>query len=158
MFSRPWFNLSNSQAVPAVMAKSSYNTKPTFLWQALLIVLPIIVLAIVGFFSLRQDKLLAQQEARERAQAIDRRFVGDHPIEHALALVVHLAMGDDADRVEEVRLDAGRRLPYAAPRVSAGIDAGHVATRRDRDGLTSQRVVAEQIREIKRAVLTQRYR
>src|SRR5437667_2899961 len=62
--------MCKNQAVPAVMAKSSSNKNPTFLWQALLIVLPISVLAVVGFFSLRQDKLLAQQEAQERAQAI----------------------------------------------------------------------------------------
>src|SRR5881394_3015873 len=52
------------------MDKSTFKKKPTFIWQALLIVLPVIVLAVVGFFSLRQDKLLAEQEARERAQAI----------------------------------------------------------------------------------------
>src|SRR5438128_407152 len=44
--------------------------KPTFLWQALLIVLPVAVLAVFGFFSLRQDRLLAQREAAERAQTI----------------------------------------------------------------------------------------
>ena len=43
---------------------------PTFLRQCLLIVLPVIVLAAVGLFSLRQDKILAQHEAVERAQAI----------------------------------------------------------------------------------------
>ena len=46
------------------------NRKPTFLWQAVLIVLPVIVLATVGFVSLRQDKLLARKEAEERAQHI----------------------------------------------------------------------------------------
>jgi len=44
--------------------------KPTFLWQALLILLPVVVLAVVGALSLRQDRLLAQQEATQRAQAI----------------------------------------------------------------------------------------
>src|SRR5882724_10987305 len=46
------------------------NRKPTFFWQALLIMLPVIVLAVFGFVSLRQDKLLAEQEAQERAQII----------------------------------------------------------------------------------------
>jgi hypothetical protein len=41
-----------------------------FLWQALLILLPVSVLAAVGIYSLRQDKVLAQHEAVERAQAI----------------------------------------------------------------------------------------
>jgi signal transduction histidine kinase/tetratricopeptide (TPR) repeat protein len=44
--------------------------KPTFLWQAVLILLPVIVLAAVGWASLRQDRILAQHEATERAQAI----------------------------------------------------------------------------------------
>jgi signal transduction histidine kinase len=44
--------------------------KPTFLWQALLIVLPVAVLAVFGFVSLRQDRLLVQREAADRAQAI----------------------------------------------------------------------------------------
>jgi len=43
---------------------------PTFLWQALLILLPVVVLAVLGLFSLRQDKTLAQREASERAQMI----------------------------------------------------------------------------------------
>jgi len=49
------------------MVKQSSNRKPTFLWQAVLILLPIAVLAAVGLFSLRQDKLLAEQEAPEPA-------------------------------------------------------------------------------------------
>src|ERR1051326_5019882 len=44
--------------------------KPSFVWQALLILLPVIVLAAVGIFSLRQDKQLAQHEAADRAQAV----------------------------------------------------------------------------------------
>src|SRR6266550_2774828 len=46
------------------------NRKATFFWQALLIVLPVIVLAAFGFLSLRQDKVLAQNEAAERAQGL----------------------------------------------------------------------------------------
>ncbi len=52
------------------MSKTSQQRNPTFVWQALLILVPVMLLAIVGFFSLRQDKLLAEQEAQERAQAI----------------------------------------------------------------------------------------
>lgn len=44
--------------------------KPTFLWQGLLIILPVAVLAAVGFLSLRQDRRLAEREAAERAQVI----------------------------------------------------------------------------------------
>jgi len=44
--------------------------KPTFFWQGLLILLPVAVLAVVGMMSLRQDKVLAQHDAAERAQVI----------------------------------------------------------------------------------------
>src|SRR5262249_54814780 len=41
-----------------------------FIWQPLLILFPVGVLAALGFVSLRQDKIIAQHEAVERAQAI----------------------------------------------------------------------------------------
>src|SRR5436189_287999 len=44
--------------------------KPKFIWQAVSILLPVLVLAGVGFVSLRQDKRIAQSEAAERAQSI----------------------------------------------------------------------------------------
>src|SRR5439155_25948684 len=43
---------------------------PAFVWQATLILLPVVVLAVFGLLSLRQDKILAQLEATERAQVI----------------------------------------------------------------------------------------
>jgi signal transduction histidine kinase len=46
------------------------NPQSRFLGQALLIILPVIVLAAVGFFSLRQDRILAQHDAADRAQII----------------------------------------------------------------------------------------
>ena len=46
------------------------SKQPTFFWQGLLIVLPVVVLAAVGLASLRQDKILAQHEATEKAKAI----------------------------------------------------------------------------------------
>lgn len=52
------------------MANPLPNRKPTFRWQAALILLPVFVLAGVGFFSLRQDRQLAEQEARERARTV----------------------------------------------------------------------------------------
>jgi signal transduction histidine kinase len=52
------------------MAAFRQPRKPSFLWQALLILLPVGVLAALGFFSLRQDKVIARHEATERAQAI----------------------------------------------------------------------------------------
>jgi len=52
------------------MAGARKPGKPTFLWQAVLILLPVLILGLVGAGSLRQDRLLAQREATERAQAI----------------------------------------------------------------------------------------
>ena len=52
------------------MPSSRSNRKPTFLWQAVLIVLPVIVLAVMGSLSLRQDRLLVEQQARAQAQEI----------------------------------------------------------------------------------------
>ena len=52
------------------MTDARTQRRPTFLWQAILILLPVFVLAAVGGFSLRQDKILAQHEATDRAQAL----------------------------------------------------------------------------------------
>src|SRR5882724_8572292 len=49
------------------MAKSNPNQKPKFLWQGVLILLPVAVLAIVSLISLRQDERAAEQDARNRA-------------------------------------------------------------------------------------------
>src|SRR5689334_1183172 len=45
-------------------------SKPTFLWQVLLILLPIVALSAIGWRSLREDKLQVQREAADRAQVI----------------------------------------------------------------------------------------
>jgi len=52
------------------MTASPAKRKPKFTWQALLILLPVFVLAAFGVASLRQDRLLVDQEARERAHQI----------------------------------------------------------------------------------------
>src|SRR5947209_5026450 len=52
------------------MAVLSLNHKPSFIWQALLILFPVVVLAAIGFVSIHQDKQLVQREAADRAQAI----------------------------------------------------------------------------------------
>jgi len=46
------------------------NRKPSFFWQGILITLPVIILAWVGFLSLKQDKALARHDAEQRAQTI----------------------------------------------------------------------------------------
>jgi signal transduction histidine kinase len=53
-----------------LMAAPRTTRKPTFFWQGMLILLPVAVLAALGWASLRQDKILAEHDARERAQTI----------------------------------------------------------------------------------------
>src|SRR4051794_25449171 len=46
-------------------------TKPaSFFWQGLGVLLPIAILAGVGVWTLRRDRSFAEQEARERAEAL----------------------------------------------------------------------------------------
>jgi signal transduction histidine kinase len=58
---------------PVNVRRSANNASthpPRFLWQALLIVLPVTALTIVGLLSLRQDRAQAEQDARELAGRI----------------------------------------------------------------------------------------
>ena len=52
------------------MTGAGVRRKPTFLWQAVLILLPVAVLSALGWSMVRQDKHVARQEAVQRAQAI----------------------------------------------------------------------------------------
>ena len=96
--------------------------KPTFFWQGLLIVLPVVVLAALGGVSLRQDRLLAQHEAAERAQAI---------VDDLLPKIeAELSAGPDTGPASEpvFRVDASGRLveppPYAPVPVPQALDPG----------------------------------
>src|SRR5437879_9956927 len=91
------------------MVKPPSNRKPTFVWQAVLIVLPVAVLAAVGLFSLRQDKLLAEQEAREQAQAIA------WPLAHECGVRLRTEIDQFAEvsskQQETIALTAGTLIP-----------------------------------------------
>ena len=52
------------------MAQSNSKRKPSFFWQGLLILLPVLVLVGFGFFSLHQDRIMAEAEARQRANEL----------------------------------------------------------------------------------------
>ena len=56
---------------------SEPSRKQSFFWQAILILLPVAVLTVLGLFSLRQDRVLAEQEAIQRAESIAGRLA-DH--------------------------------------------------------------------------------
>jgi sensor domain CHASE-containing protein len=44
--------------------------KPAFLWQAFLILLPVVLLTVAGLWALHQDRRLVEQDARDRATEI----------------------------------------------------------------------------------------
>ena len=52
------------------MLGSRPRRKPTFLWQAMLILLPVAVMTAVGLVSIRRDKAAVEQDARQRAAGI----------------------------------------------------------------------------------------
>src|SRR5689334_12243620 len=54
------------------MAQLGGTHAPTFFWQGALIILPVAGLVVLGGLSLRQDKLIARQEAVQRAQDLAR--------------------------------------------------------------------------------------
>lgn len=49
-------------------------SNPTFFWQGVLILLPVAGLACFGLYSLRQDRVLAEQDARDSAQVLAERL------------------------------------------------------------------------------------
>ena len=52
------------------MAAKRAPRRQTFLWQGVLILLPMVVLAGIGFYSVRQDRRLAREDAVERGKEI----------------------------------------------------------------------------------------
>ncbi|MEO5803578.1 MAG: hypothetical protein ABIR24_08600, partial [Verrucomicrobiota bacterium] len=99
------------------MKKFALKQTPRFFWQGIWIVLPVIALAAVGLFSLRQDKLLAESEAKERAQ-----IVADDlhaRIRNDLAKVLATTTNDGVDRVAFKISTSGELLfpPPMAPLV-----------------------------------------
>jgi signal transduction histidine kinase len=57
--------------MPQVQPKlKSAPRKPSFFWQGLLILLPVVVLSLAGLPSMRQDKRIVEAQARQRAQEL----------------------------------------------------------------------------------------
>ena len=54
------------------MAQMGGKRTPTFFWQGALIILPVAGLVMIGFWSLRQDKVMARQDAVQRANDLAR--------------------------------------------------------------------------------------
>jgi signal transduction histidine kinase len=62
------------RAQPGFAGKTMSRSTIQLLWQAALILLPVLGLAGFGLYSLRQDRLLAEQEARESGQILAQRL------------------------------------------------------------------------------------
>lgn len=65
--------LQARRQLPAV-SKLGRKPLPAFFWQAVFILLPVVLLAGFGLYSLRQDRLLAEQEAREAGELLAQRM------------------------------------------------------------------------------------
>ena len=52
------------------MTSPTKPARPSFFWQGLLIILPVVMLSALGLVSLRQDRGLAEREAEERAAGL----------------------------------------------------------------------------------------
>jgi signal transduction histidine kinase len=52
------------------MARPTTIRHPTFFWHGMLIILPVAILVVVAFLSLRRDKALAEAEAHDRAREL----------------------------------------------------------------------------------------
>ena len=59
---------------PGFAEKNPKRPTPAFFWQAILILLPVAGLACFGLYSLRQDRLLAEQEARDSGEILAQRL------------------------------------------------------------------------------------
>src|SRR5262245_35720906 len=95
--------------------KASPQRPPTFFWQGVLIVLPVVVLAGAAVFSLRQDRVLARHEATERAEALAQQT--------ADALWAKLAARDSAEQFKDhtFRVDAAGRITFPPPAPSVPV-------------------------------------
>jgi signal transduction histidine kinase len=98
------------------MVRPSQRRKPYFLWQPLLILFPVGVLAAVGFFSLRQDKIIAQHEAAERAQTM-----ADSLLQRVWFALTNVEQGDTFEHHAFQLNGSGQLLfpPQAVPTLSA---------------------------------------
>jgi signal transduction histidine kinase len=122
------------------MVESKSQRHPRFFWRGLLITLPVMVLTVAGFLSLRQDRLLVEHEARERAQELadtlvptvwsllTNRASSDLPgftigADEELVFPPQFALTPMPRALEGDELDTIQRQPWLAAR-SAGADGG----------------------------------
>ena len=74
--------------------------KPTFLWRGILILFPVVLLAGAGLYSLRQDRLLAEVEARQRCHSLVENYAG----------TISAGLSERMGNAREIRLDGNGDL------------------------------------------------
>jgi choline dehydrogenase-like flavoprotein len=104
--------------------KINSNRKAGFFWQGLLILLPVLVLAGFGLFFLRQDKIAAENEAKERAQATVDDLLADISGDQFLANLLEIYFS-----AETMRGKTGNSVPAWFPKI--GAEANVIAPMRD---------------------------
>jgi len=138
-------------------ANPEYRSRPlqprtSFALQAVLIVLPVLVLTLVGLLSLRHDRLLAEQEARERAGRLAQEMA-DRAVEPLFELdpiqptnQTSLGPGVDLDRpVFEISRDSGLvwPRPVASPPLPRPLDPWALSETARSAWTSAQRATAE---------------
>lgn len=58
------------QKLPALLQRQSKRSLPAFFWQAILILLPVTLMAGFGFWAIRQQRRAVEQDAQQRAKDI----------------------------------------------------------------------------------------
>src|SRR5687768_12341919 len=95
--------------------------EPKFFWRGVMIVAPVLVLAGLGLYSLKQDRLLAEAQARERAQELADDF--------AKEIMAVLQKEPDSKDALSFELDASGNLVFPPPAVAIPVpgEAGDAA-------------------------------
>jgi signal transduction histidine kinase len=91
--------------------------EPAFVWQVVLISVPVLVLAVIGFVSLRQDRAIAEHEAAERAREIAEDVLArfSFALTNASATLVEPVEGGTNPERVEFRIGPSRELLFPPP-------------------------------------------
>src|SRR5690349_10553533 len=97
------------------MLQRRFKHKPTFLWEGLLIILPVMIMSVVGFITIRQDRSVVEAEVRRSADQLADQLAS------ALAkrLPAHLAL---CDVFSETWSKHQQNTAMAGRRAALGID------------------------------------
>jgi signal transduction histidine kinase len=86
--------------------------EPKFFWRGVMIMAPVLVLTTFGLYSLKQDRLLAEAQARERAQELAEDFAND---------IISVLRKEPSDEALAFELDEAGKLVFPPPVTGAPI-------------------------------------